>query len=321
MFENSHILLTGANGFVGLNLTNALVDAGSKVTQVVRFAGSSVNKKCTQIALDLTNRKIVAEIFSNLEPDYVIHLAAIKNRNDIDLQFRDSYDTNLLISLNVIEACLELPRFKRLVFLGSCDEYGLIASPFNEMQREMPVNAYGLSKLAVTKILSGLYHSRQFPSVVLRPTVIYGPNQGDEMFLSVLIQSLLAQRDFAMTYGEQYRDFVYIDDVVDAIVKSLTAGNEVNGAVINIGAGDSLQVKDVATLVANLIHPNANNHLKFGALPYRSAEVMNYAVNIACAYQLLGWQPTIKLEQGLQQTINHFKSQVNLPKDDIGSHD
>jgi nucleoside-diphosphate-sugar epimerase len=141
------------------------------------------------------------------------------------------------------------------------------------------------------------------------------------MFLSALIQSLLVQKDFAMTHGEQYRDFVYIDDVVDAIIKSLTADSKVNGSVVNIGAGSSCQVKNIATLIANSIHPDANNHLKFGVVPYRSNEVMKYAVNIARAEKLLDWQPTTKLEQGLQQTVNYFRVQVDALKTTIASHD
>ena len=321
MLRNFRILITGANGFVGRHVCAAMQKKGVRLLQLVRSRTSISNKENAQIVVDLTNRNMVAETFSALQPDYVIHLAGEKNRNDIDTQFRDSYDRNLAISLNVIEACLGLPKFERLIFLGSCDEYGHESSPFDEMQRELPANAYGLSKLAVTKILSGLYQSRQFPSIVLRPSVIYGPNQGDEMFLSALIQSLLAQKNFAMTYGEQYRDFVYIDDVVDAIIKALTAVNQVNGTVINIGAGVSYQVKNIATLVANSIHQDANNHLKFGVVPYRTTEVIHYAVNIGRAEKLLGWQPTTKLEQGLQQTVNHFRAQVDAPKTIIGAHD
>lgn len=312
MLSNSRILITGANGFVGHHVCAAILKADAKLTQLVRANVPSRKTKNAQIVVDLTNRHRVAEIFSALQPDYVIHLAGEKNRNDIGAQFRDSYDRNLSISLNVIEACLELPKFKRLIFLGSCDEYGQISSPFDEKQREMPANTYGLSKLAVTKILSGLYHSRQFPSVVLRPTVIYGPNQGDEMFLSALIQSLLVQKDFAMTLGDQYRDFVYIDDVVDAIIKALTSVNQVNGEVVNIGSGVSCQVKKIAMLVADLIHPDAYSRLEIGTVPYRTNEAMNYAVNIGRAEQLLGWQPTTNLEKGLQQTINHFRAQVGV---------
>jgi nucleoside-diphosphate-sugar epimerase len=321
MLSNRHILITGSNGFVGRHLSAAILKTGAKLTQLVRTSEPSSNRESVQIAVDLRNRNRVTEIFSALQPDYVIHLASEKNRNDICVQFRDSYDRNLSISLNVIEACLALPKFQRLVFLGSCDEYGHKSSPFDEMQRETPLNSYGLSKLTTTKILLGLYQSCQFPSIVLRPTVIYGPSQGDEMFLSALIQSLMVQKDFAMTYGEQYRDFVYIDDVVDAIIKSLTEHSKLNGTVVNIGAGFSWQVKNIATLVANSIHPDANNHLKFGVVPYRPTEVMKYAVNIARAEKLLGWQPTTKLEKGLQQTVNYFRAQVDAPKTAIAFDD
>jgi UDP-glucose 4-epimerase len=311
VISTPHILITGANGFLGKHLSLALQATGVRVTQVARSIVPVCYKEVTQIVLDLSDSKKVKESISTLQPNYVIHLAASKDRVHSGAQFRYSYDTNVSISLNVIDACLNLPDFKRLVFLGSCDEYGQAQSPFDETQREIPANAYGLSKLAVTKILSGLYQSCQFPSVVLRPTVIYGPNQGSEMFLSALIQSLLAKKDFAMTRGDQFRDFVYVDDVVDAIIRAMYTGNQVDGKIFNIGAGVSYKVKTIALLVSKLIHPDAYCYLKFGAVQYRANEVMDYAVNIMLAEQLLGWQPNTQLEQGLRQTINHFKDQID----------
>ena len=315
MTSGSHILITGANGFVGKHLSAALLLTSIRVTQLARSIVLACDKEETQIVLDLSDSKKVKEIISTLQPNYVIHLAASKDRVNSGSQFRDSYEKNVSISLNVIDACLDLPDFKRLVFLGSCDEYGQATIPFDEAQREMPANAYGLAKLAVTKILAGLYQSCQFPSVVLRPTVIYGPNQGSEMFLSALIQSLLAKKDFAMTQGDQFRDFVYVDDVVDAILKAINAGNQVDGKVFNIGAGVSYQVRKIAFLIANIIHPDAYTHLKFGAVQYRSHEVMDYAVNIIHAEQLLCWQPNTQLVQGLQETINHFRTHVDKRND------
>jgi UDP-glucose 4-epimerase len=310
MLRNSHILITGANGFLGRHLSKALLVRGAKVSHFVRSPVLSFHNEERQIVLDLTDSIKLKEIISTLQPNYVIHLAGTKDRVNSGTQFRDSYERNVSISLNVINACLELSNFKRLIFLGSCDEYGQAASPYEETQREMPANAYGLSKLAVTKILEGLYQSSQFPSVVLRPTVIYGPNQGSEMFLSALIQSLLAKKDFDMTLGDQFRDFLYVDDAVDAIMKAINAGNQVDGKVINIGAGVSCQVKKIACSVASLIHPQAYTHLKFGAVQYRSHEVMDYAANIILAEQLLGWKPKTQLEQGLQRTISRFVSQI-----------
>ena len=310
MLRGSHILITGANGFLGIRLSRALLASGANVFHFVRSISPIFNNEKIQIALDLTDRKKVIESISILQPDFVIHLAGLKSREVDGIKYRDLYNTNLSISLNVIDACFQLSHFKRLVCLGSCDEYGQAQSPFDETLREIPTNAYGLSKLAVTKMLFGLYQVYQFPSVVLRPTVIYGPNQGSDMFISALIQSLLDKKDFAMTHGVQFRDFVYVDDVVDAIIKAVISGDQVNGTVVNIGAGVSHQVKKIAMLVSSLIHHDANRHLKFGAVNYRTNEAMDYAVNIARAKQLLGWHPYTQLEQGLQKTINHFRVQL-----------
>lgn len=310
MLRNSHILITGANGFLGRHLCTALIETGARVSQLVRSKVSTFQNEEVQIALDLTDRKKVAEIFSARQPDYVIHLAGSKSRNASGVEFRDSYSKNLSVSLNVIDACLGLRYLKRLVFLGSCDEYGPISSPFEETQREMPANVYGLTKLAITKMLSGLYQLGQFPSVVLRPSVIYGPRQGSEMFFSALIQNLLAGKDFPMTAGEQYRDFVYVSDVVEAIIRATGADEVVNGKVFNIGAGKSYRIKDIAELTAQQIGARALEQIKFGAVPYRINEVMDYSVDIAQAQVLLGWHPKISLEVGLQQTIQHYKATI-----------
>lgn len=311
MFEDTHILITGANGFVGHHLTKALLATGARVSQVVRAMTPGGHKDGAQVVLDLADRVKVVDVFSSLQPNYVIHLAGSKDRVNNVAQFRDTYDKNLLISLNIIDACLTIENFKRLIFLGTCDEYGQVSTPFDETQREMPSNAYGLSKLAITQVLSGLFLNLRFPSVVLRPTVIYGPTQGDEMFLSALIQSLLAKKEFPMTLGEQSRDLVHVDDVVDAIIKAIKAGERVNGAVINIGAGVSYQIKHIAAMVAKLIHPDASEYLELGSVQYRSNEIMDYSVKIARAKELLGWLPSTNLECGLQQTIEHFKTAVD----------
>lgn len=307
MGECKRILVTGANGFVGRHLSKLLLASGFGVSKIVRSALPLGCEVGDVHVLDLTDRNKVSDIFSRLQPDYVIHLAGVKNRSCEISQFRNAYDINMLMALNVIDACHLSKNFKRLIFLGSCDEYGAVSAPYNECQKEAPTNAYGLSKLATTQILSGLFYSQQFPSVVLRPTVIYGPGQGDEMFISALIRSLLIENDFLMTSGDQYRDFVYIDDVVDAIIKALHADDLVNGAVINIGAGVSYQIKYVATLVANIIGSGAERHIKFGVINYRQNDVMNYSVMIERANELLGWRPGTDLILGLNQTIRQIK--------------
>lgn len=310
MFANEHFLITGANGFVGRHLSEAILLLGARVSQIIHSVSPLESAVGVQHVLDLTERAKVAEVFSLLEPDYVIHLAGTKNRTNDGTEFRNTYDTNLLMSLNVIDGCRAVKDFKRLIFLGSCDEYGRASAPYDEVEREQPTSAYGLSKLAVTQILSCLFRSHRFPSVVLRPSVIFGPGQGDEMFLSALIQSLLAGRAFAMTAGEQWRDFIYIDDVVGAIIQAVSADMRVNGAVVNIGAGVSYQIKNVALVVANAINPAVNRLIKFGATPYRPNEIMDYSVDVNRAKELLDWYPSTTLEDGVRQTVNFFKSSM-----------
>lgn len=311
-FIDSKFIVTGANGFVGSHLCTAMHKYGLKPVQFVRTTLSNYLNEGTRVELDLTDRNMVREAITTLKPHYVVHLAGTKNRNDTSMGFRSSYDRNLSISLNIIESCMVVPGFKKLLFLGSCDEYGICQSPFNEIHQENPTNSYGLSKLATTKLLLSLYSSHQFQSIVLRPSVIYGPNQGADMFLPSLIQSLLADKEYPMTYGDQIRDFIYIDDVVDAIFKSLLFSESTEGLVLNIAAGVSLSIKNIAHITASLIHPNKLKLLKIGDVPYRRNEVMNYCVNIERARNLLGWQPTTKLEQGLHQTISHYNTKLNL---------
>ena len=305
----NHILVTGANGFLGQRLCKALESRCHKVTRVVRYVNAEFHN---QVVLDLTDREATAEIILELNPEYVIHLAAFKGRDIKDVSFRQSIDINLAMSSNLIEACLDLKNLNRFVYIGSCDEYGAGTSPFDEGSQERPSNYYGLSKLFVTKLIGALHQSRGFPGVVLRPSVIYGPNQGSEMFLSALIGTLLSKNEFAMTYGAQIRDFVYVDDVVEAVISSLSASPKVNGALINIGSGVSYSVGEVAKIVAESIGPESFNLLKFGAIPYRSNESMDYRLNIGHAKELLGWEPNTKLVHGLNLTVNQFRSNLDL---------
>lgn len=315
--NGSKVLITGSSGFVGRYLSSKFYSKGYRLTCLVHALDPLRQAPVDQIPLDLTNKGEVFKVISAIGPDCVIHLAGNKSRDDSKSRF--SYDANVSISLNVIEACLALPKLQKFVFLGSCDEYGLSDHAFDEKQQEMPVNNYGLAKLAITKLLYGLSKSCQFPSVVLRPTVIYGPNQGNEMFIPSLIGALLAGKDFPMTDGDQYRDFIYVDDVVEAINAAIQADQLPSGSVINIGSGHSCRVKDVALLLANLIDPNAIKHLRFGVVPYRPNEIMNYAANIGRAQKLLGWVPKTTLDDGLRRTLSGFRKSSDGQADDLFS--
>ena len=298
-----HVLVTGASGFVGRHVCTALKASGVRLSCLSRNLPEDAAE---HYALDLLDAETVRQLLADLRPDCVIHLAASRDGGTEPSGFRVTFDSNVRSAWNVIEGCQALPDFKRFVFLGSFDEYGRAEPPYVETQQAQPTSAYGLSKLAITQVLLGLYANYAFPAVVLRPTVIYGPGQGDNMFLPALIRTLLAGQTYAMTRGEQTRDFLYVGDVVTAVLKTVQADASIDGSVINLGAGDSHSVKAVVDMVLREIPSAIAAQVQFGAIPYRRHEAMRYAANIERAAALLAWQPTTDLQRGLRSTIDYF---------------
>jgi nucleoside-diphosphate-sugar epimerase len=260
--------------------------------------------------VDLTDSHQVTDVFLTLQPKYVVHLAGLRNREIDEKNYRDTYNKNVAMSLNIIDACRKLKNIRRLIFFGSCEEYGLAPLPYEETQRCAPTGPYGLSKLAVTQYLFALFCKDHFPFVVLRPSVIYGPGQDLNMFIPSLIETLIKSKPFAMTNGEQLRDFIYIKDVVDAIVKALRCNKRIDGNVINIAAGKQIMVKEIAALVEKLIGAGEYSFLNFGAIPYRQNEIMGYSVKNDRAKELLKWFPETPIDAGLQQTIKYYKDRI-----------
>ena len=205
--------------------------------------------------------------------------------------------------MNVLEACRTLPNLKRFIFFGSCEEYGACSSPFSEQKKEEPISSYGLSKLATTNLLRTLHRKNAFPYTILRPSIIYGPNQANDMFIPKLVETLWKQKEFLMTKGEQTRDFIFLDDVVTAVEKLLRPEKKYNGQVYNIGYGQSVSIKSVAYTVANLFGENYEQLLKIGAINYRVPEIMSYELETAKARKELSWSPQKSLEEGLGLTL------------------
>lgn len=305
-----NVLVTGANGFLGRHLCIELLKYKFKVIGLDIGKSSIINIFYHSISIDLNDKESIIRIVEEQNPDYIIHLASLKNRVSSNHCLFDINASDITISLNLIEACRSVNNFKRFIFIGSCDEYGDKIIPFVETQQENPLNSYGLSKLVVSKTLLYLYRTFNFPVVILRPSIIYGPMQGKEMFLPSLIQNLLRNNYFPMTLGEQLRDYVYVNDVVSAIIKCIDTTKNIDGHIFNIASGGSHSVKDISIIVSNLIRPNNLQLLKFGELPYRKNEVMKYKVNINAAKELIGWKPRRKLLDGLKATIEYYQTSI-----------
>jgi UDP-glucose 4-epimerase len=313
--DNSVILVTGANGFIGRHLCKRLNILGNTViglgrTKVVE--NSFVQK---QYISDMSDAENIDKIVMEVSPDIVIHLAGQKFDN-LNGGYIISYKNNLISSLNLILSCKKIKNLKSFISVGSCEEYGQQSVPFNEQERELPNSAYGCSKLSVTQLLQSLSRSFGFPSLIIRPSVIYGPGQSSRMFIPSLISTLLKGHKFDMTLGEQTRDFVFVDDLVESIILSCGV-RFLDASIVNISSGEGVYIKDLAKMIANLIGSQSIDLINFGAKAYAEGEIMDYFASNLVAYDLLNWKPKLSLEVGIKRTLLHYEKLNNLG---AGSH-
>ncbi len=298
-------LVTGITGFLGSHLARTLHSEGVAVIGVTRNKAHSATVGNIFIG-DITNRAFVLDLVHQARPNIVFHLAANKTRTGNLEDFRHGLEENLFGTLNLIEACVDKPYIQRFVAIGTCEEYGQVKPPFHEAMRESPVSAYSLSKASVTHLLQTFYRTHHFPAVVLRPSLAYGPGQSTDMFLPALIETLLIGKRFGMSAGEQTRDYVYRDDLIEAVLLASTRPEAI-GKVINVSSGVPVLLKEIARLTALTIDKDAENLLDIGKMDYRANEIMDYVAGYQLAENILGWRPRTTLHDGLTATVEYFR--------------
>lgn len=300
------ILVTGGTGFIGGHLVRRLDQAGVAYTGVCHRApppGADGRWR----AVDLADAAAVRELVDGTRPEVVFHLAGVRGA-ERSLAFAERVlQGNLLASHHLLVALGRAEGVQRLLLMGSSEEYGRQASlPCTEDMVEAPVSPYSASKAAVTRFAL-LYH-RLFsvPVVVLRPFVVYGPGQGPGMMIPALMEALSRGVPFEMTEGGQTRDFVYVEDVVEALIAAAVVDGAV-GQVLNVCSGQELRIRAVAEEAARVAGA-ASGALRFGALPYRDNEIWRLVGSNEKARSILGWSPRMRLEAGLRRTWEAYEA-------------
>lgn len=291
--SGARVLVTGATGFIGAHLAARLVSLGAEVHGTGRAPPPSLSM--TMHAAQLDDPASLAELATALRPEVTFHLAA---RTERDRRLELLGPMLRANALSVAALCEALGAGARVVVVGSGEDYGVAPGPWVETLRERPVSPYGLSKLVAAAIAETAAASFGVRAVVGRPSVVYGPGQRGGQFLPSLIATLLAGERFPMTAGEQLRDFLFVDDLVEALVQLGTDGPF--GRVFNLSRGESTRIVDLARTVHSII---GRGELDIGALPYRPAEAMVQEMSPAAAREAFGWSAQIGLEEGLRRTI------------------
>ena len=306
MLEGKSILVTGGTGFIGSHLVERLIREKAEVAVIKRQTSSLINlegikDKIKFYDCDLTDYENLNRIVKEINPSVVFHLASYAFvEPDIDIDFilkNDFYSTiNLFKALN--------GNFDLFVQTGTVAEYGNGEVPFREEQAPIANSPYALAKIFSTKYCQLLNKRDNLPIAILRPFLTYGPRQSNfKMLIPNTILHALKEESFPTTKGEQTRDTIYVEDVVDGYIKAATSSKAV-GEIINLGTAEEHSVKDIISKIIELtgskIKPDFN-------LPYRPAEAMRSFCSNEKAKKLLGWEPKYSLENGLKETIAWYK--------------
>ncbi len=304
MVKNSKIIVAGGSGFIGANLISDLISKGNEVISISKSISKIKRrvKKATYLFHDL-KKPIEKNLLEKLtDIDYIINCSGyIDHRNFRDNGEEIYYDHfKSLISLANLAIDLKVKTF---VHLGSSDEYGKCKSPLKESFRESPISPYALAKLSSTHFLQQCFREGILNTVILRPFLIFGETQSKDRFLPYLIDNCLKDNKFKVTKGDQIRDFLYIKDFNQALIKTLD-NKKAYGEIINIASGMPISIKDVIYLVTTII---GKGKPILGGIEYRESESMELYADINKAKLILEWEPEYDFKESLKKVINWYK--------------
>ena len=305
-FKNNSILVVGGTGFIGTNLVKKLLKYDAKVIclSLKKKKKKLSHKNLKYIFCDYTKFNLLKKKL-NQPFDYIINLGGYIDHSKFFTKGRAVIDNHFLSTINLLSV-IKTKKLKRYLHIGTCDEYGANISPVKENLKEDPITSYAFAKLASINLLIMLNKSENFPSTALRLFLVYGPHQKNDRLIPQVIHGCLKKRFFPVSKGNQLRDFCYVDDVVDAIILSLTRKNAL-GKVFNIGSGKPISVKFIINKISKIIKQGKP---QFNKIPFRKNENLKLYPSINRANKVLGWKPKTNLDQGLVKTINYYKTTI-----------
>lgn len=303
MHSLEKIALTGATGFIGSRLVRALVAMGCQPVLLARSPRPDTHTDWRDgvrwVRMDLLDKDSIVDILLQERPTTLFHLAGTRGRDIAARAAVACAELNVWATVRLFEAAMRAG-VRRLVTVGSADEYGHQPGPWHEGLRLRPTSPYGISKAVATHLAQALYATGNCPIVILRPFSVYGPGQPSDMFVADAVMCAVNGVPFRMSHGHQRRDLVFVDDVVQALIAAARTP-AIEGRVINIGSGRAYPLRCVAKLIWQLSQTGAP--LLIGARPATSHEVHDTWADISLAHRLLQWEPQTELASGVHATI------------------
>lgn len=319
--NKTRYLVTGAAGFVGANLIYALEKLDDvNVIAVVRSKShawrlKNITSKVKIVECDLTNYQDVEHLIATYKPTHIVHLAV---KGVYQNQWSDPagvLKTNYSVDVNLLEVLKKEHNFlSSIIIFGSIYEYGVQPGSMKEDQ-VVDINLnnlYAVSK-RISVILSSSYNNI-LPIVTLRPSTIYGPYNDPTKFIEGTITKFLSSNPINVA-KDVVKDFIYIDDVIDAIIAASNNAQHIHGEAINLGSGQGYSLEEVAAQIKEIMGISSKNNQIIVKADFRRENEAGCWLNSEKASIVLGWEPSTSIKDGIIKTIDWYRNNQDiLPK-------
>lgn len=317
MLKKKRILISGATGFIGANLVRKCLEAEAQVYIFTRITSNKwrirdVLKDINEFRVDLLNYERLKAMVSEIKAEIIFHMVAYGGypyQKDAD----DIIRTNIIGTANLLNVCLKVG-FNVFVNTGSSSEYGIKSEPANEADLLEPNNNYGIAKASATLFCQAKARSEKLPIITLRLFSPYGYYEAATRLISSVIISCLRGKNPKLSSPKPMRDFVFIEDVLDAYVKVANIPS-IKGEIFNIGYSQQHSVGEVVNKIIELTGGRVSP--EWGSVPKRANEPTVWQADISKAENILEWKPKYTLEKGLNKTIQWFEENFFLYKESI----
>ncbi|MBT2686896.1 dTDP-glucose 4,6-dehydratase [Bacillus sp. ISL-47] len=310
-----HLLVTGGAGFIGSNFISYLLENSSYLITNVDSLTYAANDRNTEVfnksgryrsmKIDIGNKKELEAAFDQ-EYEAIINFAA---ESHVDRSIDDAtlfLHTNILGTFNLLEA-VRSGKAKKMIQISTDEVYGSLESsepPFSEDTPLSPNNPYSASKASADLLVRSFFRTHQLPLIITRCSNNYGPRQHEEKFIPKTIKNLMLNKKVPL-YGDgmNIRDWIYVTDHCHAVYLVLEKG--VPGEIYNIGGHEEKTNLEVVNTILNKMNKN-ETLIKF--VMDRKGHDRRYGMNSAKITRELGWIPQVTFEDGIQRTIDWYKS-------------
>jgi UDP-glucose 4-epimerase len=316
------VLVTGAAGFMGSHLVDALIAKGHAVYGIDDLSGGyldNVSRECLFTQLDLRDQGAVEQYIHKTKPEIVFHLAADATEGRSQFTPIQCLQRNLVAYMYLLTSLIR-SGLDKIVVASSMSVYGSQTPPFHEVQDRRPDDIYGICKASMeraTEIMSEVY---DFRYTIVRPHNVYGPRQNMadpyRNVVAIFINSLLKEKKFFIYGdGEQRRAFTYIDDCTPYLLKT-GFDTETDSEIYNIGPDKEYTVNELSHIVLGAFGYNGNlpEYLRPQYLPPRPMEVREAFCSCEKAKAVLGFRSSVILQEGVSRMVEWARKKGPQPQ-------